>query len=201
VGSLIEDVDRHDNHSDQTYPLAHNLVTSHYLSGAVRFPVGYELDQRYEAVTRWEKFMAQYFPEQAIPAQAKARQKLHRPFDQQLQQDPEFAQLYEQFRRQIDWAKVLLEPAIKLGLPFQTVLMDSWYLSPELVAKLTELQKDWVSLLKRNRNLEVHSFQLKDAQGQPIALPGTQIKVADLVPLIPATAYRKSNNRRCSLNQ
>jgi hypothetical protein len=79
--------------------------------------------------------------------------------------------------------------------------MDSWYLSPELVAKLTELQKDWVSLLKRNRNLEVHSFQLKDAQGQPIALPGTQIKVADLVPLIPATAYRKSNNRRCSLNQ
>jgi DDE superfamily endonuclease len=191
VGSLIEYVDRHYNHSDNTYPLAHNLVTSHYLSGAVRFPVGYEWYRRYAAVTRWPEFMAQSFPEQVIPTQAKARQKLHRQFDQPWQQDPEFAQLYEQFRSKIDWAKVLLEPAIKLGLPFQTVLMDSWYLAPELVEKLTELKKDWVSLLKRKRNLEVHSFQLQDAQGQPIPLPGTQIKVEDLVPLIPANAYRK----------
>jgi len=184
-------VDRHYNHSDNTYPLAHNLVTSHYLSGAVRFPVGYELYRRYEEVRRWPEFMAQYFPEQVIPPQAPARQKLHRQFDQQLQQDPEFAQLYEQFRRKIDLAQVRLEPAIKLGLPFQTVLMDSWDLAPELVEKLTELKQDWVSLLKRNRNLEVHSFQLKDAQGQPIPWPGTQIKVEDLVPLIPANAYRK----------
>jgi len=48
--------------------------------------------------------------------------------------------------------------------------MDSWYLSTELVETLRQYQKDWVSLLKRNRNLEVHSFQIKDAQGQPIAL-------------------------------
>ncbi len=39
VGSLFEYVDRHYNHSNHSYPLAHNLVTSHYLSGAVRFPV------------------------------------------------------------------------------------------------------------------------------------------------------------------
>jgi len=39
VGSLFEYVDRHYDHTDASYPLAHNPVTSHYISGAVRFPV------------------------------------------------------------------------------------------------------------------------------------------------------------------
>ncbi len=39
VGSLFEYVDRHYDHSNHLYSLAHNLVTSYYLSGAVRFPV------------------------------------------------------------------------------------------------------------------------------------------------------------------
>src|SRR5882724_5521415 len=38
VGSLFEYVDRHDNHGDGTYPLAHHPVTSFYVSGPVRFP-------------------------------------------------------------------------------------------------------------------------------------------------------------------
>ena len=41
VGSLFEYIDRHYNHSNSTYPLAHNLVTSHYLSGAVRFLIDF----------------------------------------------------------------------------------------------------------------------------------------------------------------
>jgi hypothetical protein len=43
VGSLFDDVDRHDNHSDGTYPLAHHPVTSFYVSGPVRFPLGLRL--------------------------------------------------------------------------------------------------------------------------------------------------------------
>src|SRR5687767_3815135 len=35
VGSLFAYVDRHYNHSDASYPLAHNPVTSHYVSGPV----------------------------------------------------------------------------------------------------------------------------------------------------------------------
>jgi SRSO17 transposase len=105
--------------------------------------------------------------------------------------DPEFAELHQQFDSKIDLAKVLLAQAIERNISFTTVLMDSWYLSSELVTFLKEKQKDWVSLLKRNRNLVVHSFQIKDAQGQPIVLPGEQIKVEELVPLIPANAYRE----------
>ena len=52
VGSLFEYVDRHYNHAEDTYPLAHNLVTSHYVSGAVRFPVDLRQYRRYEEVTQ-----------------------------------------------------------------------------------------------------------------------------------------------------
>ena len=51
-------------------------------------------------------------------------------------------------------------------------------------------KKDWISLLKKNRNLETNSFILKDAAGQRIPLAGPHIAVEDLVPLIPRTAYQ-----------
>jgi DDE superfamily endonuclease len=43
VGRRVDDVDRHDNHGDGTSPLAHNPVTRLYVSGPVRFPVGWRL--------------------------------------------------------------------------------------------------------------------------------------------------------------
>lgn len=190
VGSLFEYVDRHYNHSDGTYPFAHNLVTSYYLNGAVRIPVDFQLYRRYEEVTQWESFVQKYFPEQAIPTTAKERQCLHKQLDQELLKDSEFARLHDQFRTKIEIAQVLLQQAIDHGLAFSTVLIDSWYLSPELVASLAAANKDWVSLLKRNRNLETQSFQLKDAHGKPITLSGPHIQVEALVPLIPASAYR-----------
>jgi SRSO17 transposase len=190
VGSLFDYVERHYNHSDDSYPLAHNLVTSYYRSGAVRFPVNYELYRRYETVTDWERFVRQQFPSQIMPPTAKERAKLHRQLDQQLRQDPEFERLHQQFRSKITIASELIKQAVEQGLPFSTLLFDSWYLSPELVALLAEYEKDWVSLLKSNRNLEVHSFVLKDEQGQAVPLEGPHIQVAELVPLIPTQSYR-----------
>lgn len=198
VGSLFEYIDKHYNHSNNTYPLAHNIVTSHYLSGAVRFPIDFELYRRYEEVTRWHEFVHRHFPEQEIPSTATARLGLHRKLESELLKDPEYAALAQQFHSKIELAKALVSKAVERKLPFSTVLMDSWYLSPELITCLNQNQKDWVSLLKHNRNLEVHSFQIKDAQGQPIPLPGEHIKVEDLVPLIPAQAYREIKIREQS---
>ena len=76
-------------------------------------------------------------------------------------------------------------------LAFETVLMDSWYLSEELVKTLAEQKKDWVSLLKKNRNVESHSFTLRDADGQVIKFSKPHIKVENLVPLIPKRSYKK----------
>src|SRR5256712_10909913 len=84
----------------------------------------------------------------------------------------------------------LLEAAIQHKVPFSVLLFDSWYLAEELVSMARYRKKDWISLLKKNRNLETHSFTLKDAAGDPLGLEGPQIAVEDLVPLIPPPAYR-----------
>ena len=69
--------------------------------------------------------------------------------------------------------------------------MDSWYLTPDIADTLKEHKLDWVSLLKKNRKLEVNSFVLRDEGGQPMTLKAPHIKVEELVPLIPRNAYRK----------
>jgi len=190
VGSLFEYIDRHYNHGDNTFPLAHNLVTSHYVSGPVRFPVDLRLYRRYEEMTRWEECVHQHFPEREIPKRKKERAQFHKAVDPVLLQDPTFQALHQQFRTKIELAIELVEAAIRHKLPFRVVLFDSWYLSADFVARLRRRRKDWISILKKNRNLETNSFVLKDADGKHIPLDGPHIRVEDLVPLIPATAYR-----------
>ena len=190
VGSLFEHVDRHYNHSDASFPLAHNPVTSHYVSGPVRFPVDLRLYRRYEELTQWETFVCKHFPEQTIPTTKKERAKLHKTVDPILLTDPDFQALHSQFHTKIELAIELVRKAEERKLPFSVVLFDSWYLAEELVGVLAELKKDWVSILKRNRNLETNSFVLRDAVGKPIPFAGPHIKVEDLVPHLPATAYR-----------
>lgn len=191
VGDLFEHVARHYDHSEGTYPLAHNPVTSHYVSGPVRFPVDLRLYRRYEEITRWEEFVHKHFPERQIPTQAKERARFHKAVDPTLLTDPEFRALHEQFRTKIALAIELIESAIRHKLPFSVLLFDGWYLSEELVAVARRRKKDWISILKKNRNLETNSFVLKDTQGKPIQLEGPHIAVQDLVPLIPPTAFRE----------
>jgi DDE family transposase len=69
-------------------------------------------------------------------------------------------------------------------------VFDSWYLAEELVSMARYRHKDWISLLKKNRNRETHSFVLQDATGTRIPRVGPHIAGEDLVPLIPRTAYR-----------
>ncbi len=190
VGGLFEHVDRHYNHADGTYPLAHNPVTSFYVSGPVRFPLDLRLYRRYEEVTRWEAFVRKHFPDRVIPTHKKERARLHKEVAPVLLQDPDFVVLHQQFRTKIALAIELIEAAIRHRVPFGVILFDGWYLAEELVAVATRRKKDWVSLLKKNRNLETSSFVLKDAAGQPIVLAGPHIKVEELVPHIPASAYR-----------
>ena len=108
-GSLFDYVDRHDHHSEGTYPLAHNSVTSFYVSGPVRFPVGIRLYRRYEELTQWEAAVAKHCPELKIPSERKARNRLHTQVDPVLLQDPEFRARHEQFRTKIALAVELIE--------------------------------------------------------------------------------------------
>jgi DDE superfamily endonuclease len=190
VGSLFDYVDRHYNHSDGTYPLAHNPVTSLYVSGPVRFPVGLRLYRRYEELTQWETSVAKHFPDLKIPTDKKGRNRLHQQVDPVLLQDPEFRARHEQFRTKIALAIELVEEAIRSKVPFEVVVFDAWYLAEDVVQGLSRRRKDWISLLKTNRLLETASFQLRDANGWTLKLPGPHLAVEEVVPLIPATAYR-----------
>ena len=190
VGSLFDSVDRHDNHRDGTYPLAHNPVTSCSVSGPVRFPVGLRLYRRDEELTQWEAVVAKHFPELQIPTERKARNRLHKQVDPVLLQDPEFRARHEPFQTKMALAIELVEGAIRSKVPCGVVVFDAWYLAEDLVQVLVRRHKDWISLLKTNRGLETASFHLRDANGWTLKLPGPHMAVEALVPLIPANAYR-----------
>lgn len=78
-------------------------------------------------------------PDRAIPRTKKARERLHTEVDPILLTDAAFTALADEFHTKITLAGDLSEQAIANQLPFQTVLLDSWFLSPELVRKLARL--------------------------------------------------------------
>jgi SRSO17 transposase len=190
VGSLFEYIDKHYNHGDNTYPLAHNLVTSHYVSGAVRFPVGWRLYRRYEEFTNWTAFVEKHFPDATIPKRKKERNKFKNEVEPTLLADPEFLALHETFRTKISLAVELVNEAVEQKLLFDTVLFDSWYLAPELLELLAEHHKKWISILKINRNISTNNLRILDEEGKPIQFEKPQIKVEDLISLIPASAFK-----------
>jgi len=190
VGSLFEYIDKHYNHGNNTYPLAHNLVTSHFVSGAVRFPVGWRLYRRYEEFTQWEAFVEKHFSDAVIPKKKKERNRFKKGVEATLLEDPEFQALDEAFQTKIALAIELIEEAIELKLPFGTVLFDSWYLAPLLLEVLAKKGKKWISILKMNRNITTNNLRILDEEEKPIRFEGTKIKVEDLIPLIPASAFK-----------
>ena len=58
---------------------------------------------------------------------------------------------------------------------------------------------DWSSLLKENRLLKTASVHLRDAYDWTVKLPGPRIASGELVPLIPAYAYRPRQHRYAEL--
>ena len=123
-------------------PLAHNPVTSFYVSGPVRFPLDWRLYRRYEELTQWEAAVAKHFPELKIPTDNKARNRLHTQGDPVWLQDPDFRARHEPFRTTIALAIDLVETAIRHKVPFGVVIFDAWYLAEDLVRVLARRRKD-----------------------------------------------------------
>jgi hypothetical protein len=134
--------------------------------------------------------VATQFPDLPIPREQKARNRLHTQVDPVLLQDPDFRARHEQFRTTIALAVELSEAAIRHPVPFGVVVFDAWDLAEAVVRVLARRRKDWISLLNTNRLLETASVQLRDVNGWAMQLPGPHLAVEDLVPLIPAHAYR-----------
>jgi hypothetical protein len=190
VGSLLDQVDRHDHHGDGTSPLAHHPVTSFSVSGPVRFPVERRLDRRDEELTPWEAAVAQHVPDLQIPTANKGRHRRHRPVDPVWLQDLEFRARHAPFRTTMALAIDWVEAAIRHQVPLGVVVFDAWSLAEDLVRVLARRRKDWISRLKKNRRLDTASVHRREAHGWTLKLPGPHLAVKDRVPLLPATAYR-----------
>jgi SRSO17 transposase len=189
VGSLFEYIAKHYNHSTGSYPLAHNLVTSHYVSGAVRFPVDWRLYRRYEECTQWEEYVEKHFPGEVIPKKKKERNKFKKEVEATLLKDPEFLVLHKAFRTKISLSVELVNQAVEKELPFETALFDAWYLAPELIEVLEKNDKKWISFLKSNRNISTNNLRIFDEEGKKIVFEDTKIKAEDLIKLIPPSAF------------
>jgi hypothetical protein len=134
--------------------------------------------------------VAKHVPALKIPTETKAQNRLHKQVDPVLLQDPECRARHEQFRTKIALPIELVEEAIRGKVPCGVMGFDAWYLAEDVIQVLARRRKDWISLLKTNRLLETASLHLRDANGWTLKLPGPHLAVAELVPLIPATAYR-----------
>jgi SRSO17 transposase len=73
-------------------------------------------------------------------------------------------------------AKTLIERAMTQGIPFDTVLLDSWYCCRELTETIAGAEKHWVAACKSNRLLETpHGF----------------VSLATYAQTLPAEAFRQ----------
>ena len=92
----------------------------------------------------------------------------------------------------LDPSGILIQVAhfIRNALRNSILLFDGWYLSEALVNEAARRHKKWISILKKNRNLETNSFQLKDADGQPIKFESEHVSVAEFVKQIPTKAFK-----------
>ena len=169
--------------------MGHKLGTTHFLRGAVRLPLAVRRSRRYEEQTRGEEFVRTHCPGREMPTAKKPRNLRHKQVDEILLQDAEVAARHAQFHTKIALAIELIEKARARKIPFQIVLRASGFLGEEVATALARLEKDWGSVLKKNRNLAVSSCTLRDAQGQEVARAGPPSKVEDLVPRIPRRAY------------
>ena len=165
-------------------------MTSHYVSGPVRFPLNWRLYRRYEEWSHWAAFVQKHFPQTEIPKRKKERNRFKKEIEATLLADPEFKRLHAAFQTKIALATGLVQAAIDQELPFETVLFDAWYLAPELVTLLADQNKKWISLLKLKRNIETNNLLIKDAQGQRLPFDKPTIKVQDLIPLLPPAAFK-----------
>jgi hypothetical protein len=190
VGRLFAHVDRHDHHSDGTYPLAHNPGTSFAVSGPVRFPLGLRLDRRDAELTPWEAAVATPVPALTIPTDTQARHRLHQQLDPVLRQDPECRARHELVRTKIALAMDLIAAAIGRKVPFGVVVFDAWYLAADFIQVVARRRKDGINRRTKNRLLETASVHRRDAHGWTIKLPGPHSALEARVPLIPAHAYR-----------
>jgi hypothetical protein len=190
VGRLVAHVDCHETQGDGPSPLAHHPVTRLEVRGSVRFPVGWRLERRDEAVPPWAAATAKHGPELTRPSARTARHRRQTPVDPVWLQEPELRARQAPGRPTIALAIALVEAASRPKGPLGVVVCDAWSLAADGVRVLARRRQDWSSRLNTNRLRDTASVHRREAHGWTRQRPGPHLGVATLVPLRPAPASR-----------
>jgi SRSO17 transposase len=82
--------------------------------------------------------------------------KLRYPLRFEMYQKEDWCKAHkETFKTKIQLAIELVEWAVTQGIPFQTVVFDSWFFTKDFCDYIEELGKDWISMSKSDRIVTV----------------------------------------------
>ena len=176
TGKHMDDAEFHFDHSIRQYILGHNIVSTHYKDRKVSYPLDYrqyyrkptpkKLQQEYKKIDKQINLfhVKQYFIEKL---------KLLLDYQHRLQR----------FKTKIELAIELIHKAEAMGINAKVYVFDSWFLCKEIAKIISSYGKDWISVLKSNRNLMIKN---------------EKISVSEYIKRIPKSSYRqiKTNTGR-----
>ena len=173
TGKSMDDAEYHFDHSTNKYVLGHNIVSTQYKDRNVSYPLDYrqyyrkpinkQLQKQYKKL---DKQINLFEPKQYL------LEKLKLLLDYQYR--------LKRFKSKIALAIELIYHAEAMGINAKTYLFDCWFLCKALVNVIGSYGKDWISVLKSNRNLMIKNQQMP---------------VSDYIKTIPKSCYRQINTR------
>jgi SRSO17 transposase len=169
TGKQMEDAEYHFDHSTRKYVLGHNIVSTQYKDRQVSYPLDYrqyyrkptnkQLQKQYKKL---DKQINLFQPKQYLLEKL----KLLLDYQRRLQR----------FKSKIALAMELIQQAEAMGIKATTYLFDSWFLCKLIVTLIACYGKDWISVLKSNRNLMIKNKKMP---------------VSDYIKTIPPSCYRQ----------
>jgi len=180
TGKHIENVEKHFDHAEGRYVLAHNLVTCQYKDRRVSYAIDFRPYYRFN-----EKQDKQKLKEQLSDVGRQIEL-----FDERQRQIEKLKLLliYElrkrRFKTKIELACELVDSTETLGIKAKTYVFDSWFLSKRLTNHIRAYGKDWISVLKSNRIL---------------LIKGQRVPLSQFIASLPKEAFKKINlkNGKC----
>lgn len=155
------------DHAQRQYVWAHDVVTSYYVNRSDQFPVDFRLWYQFQIKKELTKL------QQA--AQELTRSASLERYRQYLTDLLVFHVRQQLYRTKTALGVELVQEAVALGLPFQVVLFDGWFLHNELVDPIEALHKDWVGGCPKDRL---------------VLFNNRWVQLQEYIRTLPATAYR-----------
>ena len=169
TGKHMDDAEIHFDHSTRQYVLGHNIVSIHYKDRNTSYPLDYR----------------QYYRNPTKKQLTKDFKKLDNQIDlfepaqyfiEKLKLLLDYQRRLQRFKSKIELSIELIHKAEAMGIKATIYVFDSWFLCKDIAKTISSYNKDWISVLKSNRNLIIKNIK---------------ISASEYAKTIPQTSYRQ----------